>query len=138
MNPAMRPGTFVRVLFPTREKPRAPGLLHIGYVLIFAARQQEVIVAYTTSQPWARDVPLPAGARLFDTREAASLNQSRPFLLRMDLLARLPATSRWFPDLDAYNRAVIATASPALQSELTHLAVNIGRWHRELLEMRGP
>ena len=61
------PGTFVRVLFPTRERPNVPGLPHIGYVLIVANR--EAIVAYTTSQPWPAGTPLPAGARLFNVRK---------------------------------------------------------------------
>lgn|SRR5487761_2489854 len=132
----MQPGTFVRVLFPTRENPRAPGLLHIGYVLVVAG--QAAIVAYTTSQPWLPNTPLPAGARLFDAQEAARLNQSRAFLLRLDVLARLPLTGAWFPDLDQASQGVIATAPPGLQAELTRLAVNLARRRRELLELRGP
>jgi hypothetical protein len=62
----MVPGAFVRVLFPTQDKPRQPGLLHIGYVL--GASATEVMIAYTTSQPWPGTVPLPAGARVFDGR----------------------------------------------------------------------
>ena len=86
----MVPGAFVRVLFPTREKPRQPGLLHIGYVLGTTAG--EAMVAYTTSQPWPAGTPLPAGVRLFDADEAARLNQSRAFFLRLDVLAKLPLT----------------------------------------------
>ena len=56
----MVPGAFVRVMFPTREKPRQPGLLHIGYVL--GGTPTEVMVAYTTSRPWPAATPLPAGA----------------------------------------------------------------------------
>ena len=43
-------GAFVHVYFPTHEKPRQPGLLHIGYVL--GGTAIEVTVASTTSQPW--------------------------------------------------------------------------------------
>ena len=50
----MVPGAFVRVKFPTREKPRQPGLLHIGYVL--GGTATEVMVACTTSQPWRQSV----------------------------------------------------------------------------------
>ena len=132
----MQPGTFVRVLFPTREAPREPGVLHIGYALIVGGR--DVVVAYSTSQPWPSDTPLPAGARLFDAHEAARLNQSRAFLLRLDVLARLPMTPRWFPDIEQPHQGVIATAPPALQSELTRLAVNVARRRRELLQLRGP
>lgn len=132
----MQPGAFVRVLFPTREQPREPGLPHIGYVLVVAG--QEAVVAYSTSQPWPLDTPLPAGARLFDAQEATRLNQSRAFLLRLDVLARLPMTRAWFPEIDQPNRGVIATAPPTLQTELTRQAVNVARRRRELLEVRGP
>ena len=132
----MQPGTFVRVLFPTHETPRAPGLPHIGYLLVVAG--PAAIVAYTTSQPWPPDTPLPAGARLFDAREAARLNQSRAFLLRLDVLARLPLTRDWFPGIDHADQGVIATALPGLQAELTRMAVNLARRRRQLLDMRGP
>jgi len=52
----MVPGAFVRVLFPTQEKPRRSGLLHIGYVL--GGTASEALVAYTTSQPWPTDTPI--------------------------------------------------------------------------------
>ncbi len=42
----MVPGAFVRVKFPTRAKPRQPGLLYIGYVL--GSTATEVMIAYTT------------------------------------------------------------------------------------------
>jgi hypothetical protein len=130
------PGTFVRVLFPTREQQHVPGLLHIGYVLTLA--NQEAIVAYTTSQPLPAGTPLPARARLFDAREAARLNQSRAFMLRLDVLARLPLTRAWFPDMEQRDRGIIAVASASLRDELTRLAANLVRRHRDLLHMRGP
>ena len=130
------PGTFVRVLFPTREQSNLPGLPHIGYVLIVANR--EAIVAYTTSQPWPAGTPLPAGARLFNVQEAARLNQSRAFLLRLDTLARLPLTKAWFPDIDEPNAGVIAIAPASLRAELTRIATNLARRRRDLLDMRGP
>jgi hypothetical protein len=43
----MVPGAFVRVKFPTREKPHQPGLLHIGYVL--GGTATEVMAVDTTS-----------------------------------------------------------------------------------------
>ncbi len=126
----------MRVLFPTRETPTQPGLLHVGYVLGTAAAH--AMVAYTTSQPWPRDVPLPAGARLFDAEAAARLNQSRAFTLRLDVLARLPLTEAWFPDLARANSGVIAVAPASLQTELTRLATNLVRRRRDLLDIRGP
>src|SRR6185312_16578417 len=104
----MIPGAFVRVKFPTREKPRQPGLVHIGYVL--GGTDTEVMVAYTTSQSWPATVPLPAGARLFDHDEAQRLNQSRAFMLRLDVLAKVPMTEAWFPDLALPGQGVIAVA----------------------------
>jgi len=129
----MQPGAFVRVLLPTRGKPREPGLLHVGYVLVVA--RGECVVAYSTSQPWPSDTPLPSGVRLVDAQDAARLNQSRAFLLRLDVLARLPMTRDWFPDIDHPNQGVIAIAQPSLQTELTRLAVNVARRRRELLQI---
>jgi hypothetical protein len=96
------------------------------------------MVAYTTSQPWPSDVPLPAGARLFTADEAARLNQSRGFLLRLDVIARLPLTSSWFPALDAGEAPIIAVAPPQLQRELRLMADNLIRRRRDLIQIRGP
>jgi hypothetical protein len=132
----MVPGAFVRVLFPTREEPRRPGLRHIGYVL--GATAGYAMVAYTTSQPWPADTPLPAGARLFSAREAMELIQSRGFRLRLDVLARLPLTRDWFPDIDRPGQGILVVAPGKLQAELIGIAANIARRRRELLQMRGP
>jgi hypothetical protein len=132
----MAPGAFVRVLFPTREKPREPGLLHIGYALIVTAT--DAMVAYTTSQPWPAAVPLSAGVRVFLVDEALRLNQSRAFLMRLDVLARLPLTLAWFPDLNRGANEVIAVAPAPLQAELAKFATNLARRRRELVQMRGP
>ena len=131
----MVPGAFVRVMFPTREKPRQPGLLHIGYVL--GGTPTEVMVAYTTSRPWPAATPLPAGARLFDREEAAALNQSRAFMLRLDVLAKLPITEAWFPDIAQPGKGVIAVTPARLRDELTGLATNLARRRRDLIQMRG-
>lgn len=131
----MVPGAFVRVLFPTSEKPRQPGLLHIGYVL--GGTKTEVMIAYTTSQPWPADTPLPAGVRLFTAAEAAKLNQSCPFLLRLDVLAKLPLSAERFPDIGNKDQGIIAVASARLQEELTDLATNLVRRRRDLIQMRG-
>jgi hypothetical protein len=131
----MPPGAFVRVLFPTQEKPRRPGLLHIGYVL--GSTTKDALVAYTTSQPWPTGVPLPAGARLFDAGEAATLNQSRAFVLRLDTLAKLPLTADWFPDIEAADRGMIAVAPARLREELNDLATHLLRRRRSLIQMRG-
>jgi len=129
------PGSFVPVLFPTAEQPRVPGLLHIGYVIGATAR--DAVVAYTTSQPWPVDIPLPLGARFFSAAEAMALNQNRGFLLRMDLLARLPMTAAWFPEIEKPGQGVIAVAPAALQRELTALGAALLQRRREVVEMRG-
>lgn len=131
----MVPGAFVRVRFPTREKPRRPGLLHIGYVL--GGTATEVMVAYTTSQPWPAATPLPAGARSFDREEASELNQSRAFTLRLDVLAKLPMTEAWFPGIGLPGQGVIAVAPARLRNELTDLVTNLVRRRRNLIQMRG-
>jgi hypothetical protein len=132
----MVPGAFVRVLFPTHEDPRRPGLRHIGYVL--GATAGYAMVDYSTSQPWPADTPLPAGARLFSAREAMELNQSRGFLLRLDVLARLPMTRDWFPDIDRPRQGILAVAPGKLQTELIGIAANIARRHRDLFDIRVP
>ena len=132
----MRSGAFVRVLFPTHEKPRQPGLPHIGYVP--GVDDRYALVAYTTSQRWPTDLPLPAGARVFSAAEAAQLNQSRDFVLRLDVLARLPLNLAWFPDLGSDRGDIIAVAPLALKRELRAIAENLARRKRVLIQMRGP
>jgi hypothetical protein len=131
----MTPGAFVRVFFPTQEKPRQPGLLHIGYVL--GKTEREAMVAYTTSRTWPAGTPLPAGVRLFDTAQAALLNQSRAFVLRLDILAKLPLTTVWFPDIDKSGQGVISVAPRRVQEELADLAANLVLRRRDLMQMRG-
>ncbi len=136
----MVPGAFVRVLFPTEEKPRQPGLMHIGYILgttVIGTKSRGALVAYTTSQPWPRGTPLPLGARLFDAEEAAVLNQSRGFMLRLDILAKLPLTKAWFPDIEAPNEGIISVAPARLQEELVDLGMHLVRRRRSLIHMRG-
>ncbi len=131
----MVPGAFVRVMFPTAEKPREPGPLHIGYVL--GAIATSTMVAYTTSQPQPLGQPLPLGAKLFDEAAAARLNQSKAFILRLDLIAKVPSTRDWFPDIDRPDKGVIAVADARLQRELESYATRLFRRHRSLVQMRG-
>lgn len=121
--------------FAPREQPRQPGLLHIGYVL--GSTASEALVAYTTSQVLPAGLPLPAGARLFTADEAYRLNQSRPFVLCLDLSAKLPLTKAWFPNVDGADQGIIAIAANRLQEELTDLAMNLLRRRRDVIQMRG-
>ena len=131
----MVPGAFVRVLFPTHERPRRPGPLHIGYVLGNTAT--DALIAYTTSQTWPAGVPLPLGARWFDAVAAAALNQSRGFILRLDILAKLKLTVAWFPDIEAVGQGIIAVTPARLREEVSDLAVHLVRRRLSLIQMRG-
>ena len=128
-------GAFVRTLFPTAERPRRPGLPHIGYCL--AVAQPLVLVAYTTSRPWPAGTPVPIGVRVFGVEEAARLNQ-RPFVLRLDRLAKLPLTRDWFPDLASADLGVVAIAPRRLRDELLATMSALLRTRRERLKTLGP
>jgi len=129
------PGAFVRALFPTREKPREPGLLHVCYTV--GITSSRVVVAYTTSQPWPAGVPLPIGARPFSLEEAARLNQSRAFLLRLDIMAQLPPSPVWFPDIAKTGQGVIAVAPARLRQELEDTLARLVSRRGSLIQMRG-
>jgi hypothetical protein len=128
-------GAFVKTLFPTTERPRQPGLLHIGYCL--AVVRPLVLVAYTTSQPWPDGAPIPLGVRIFDASEATRLNQ-RPFVLRLDRIAKLPMTRAWFPDMHLPGQGVVAMAPRPLCDELLATMDALLRLRRERLTTLGP
>jgi hypothetical protein len=69
--------------------------------------------------------------------EAKALNQSPPFILRLDVLAKLPLTPAWFPDSGRADQGVIAVTPPRLQDQITDLAMNLVRRRRALIQMRG-
>jgi len=121
-------GAFVRVLFPTSEKPREPGLLHICYCL--AVRPPLALIAYTTSAPWPSQTPLPFGVRLFTQREARALNQNRAFRLHLNRQAKIMLTTRWIPDLDTPGQGVVAVAPHRLRQELYEATLELEKRHR--------
>src|SRR4051812_3648663 len=108
-------GAFVKVLFPTHEKPREPGLLHICYCLGIAP--PVALVAYTATTFWPTDLPVPPGIRIFGRQEAATLNQA-PFVLHLNRLAKIALTERWLPDLYRPGQGVVCIAPPQLRDEL--------------------
>ncbi len=73
-----------------------------------------------------------------DAEAAAGLNRSHPFMLRLDILARLPLTRAWFPDMEQPGRGIISVAPTLLREELTRLAASLVRRRRDLLCIRGP
>jgi len=127
-------GAFVKVLFPTSERPREPGLLHIAYVL--AVRPPLALVAHSTSQPWPEGVPKPFGLRVFAAEEAASLNQ-RPFVLHLHRQAKLLLSPRWFPEIERPGQGVIAVAPPRLREELFRIVVALEQRYRANVERLG-
>lgn len=129
-------GAFVHVLFPTSQAPSEPGPLHIGYCL--AVRHPLALIAYSTSQPWPRGMPLPLGVRIFTREEAASLGQQRAFRLHLNRQARVPLTTQWFPNLEAANQGVIAIAPARLRQELYEIAIELDKRYRLSIERLGP
>ena len=121
-------GAFVRALFPTSQRPRQPGLVHICYCL--AIRPPLALMAYTTTAAWAPGVPLPFGVRSFSQEEAMALNQRRAFRLHLNRQACMVMSEAWFPDLHAAHQGVIALAPPRLRDELFALTVELERRHR--------
>lgn len=128
-------GAFVRVMFPTDERPRLPGLPHIGYCV--AATSALAVLAHTTSKPWPAEVPLPFGVRVFEAEEARRLAQ-RPFVLDLRRLARLPLTRAWIPDMEAPDQGVVATAGSELRDELRRTVAEVMRRRRDLVRLAGP
>ena len=128
-------GAFFRVLFPTSEKPRQPGLPHIGYCL--AVLPPLALVAYTTSAPWLPGTPLPAGSRVFTRDEALALNQQRGFRLVLSRQARLPLSKRWVPDIDEPEQGVIAVAPARLRQELYEMTLELEKRYRLSIERLG-
>ena len=128
-------GAFFTVLFPTKEKPRQPGLSHICYCL--AVRPPLALIAYSTSVPWPPGTPLPFGVRLFTQVEAAALNQQRTFRLHLNRQARIPLTKDWIPDLDTQNQGVIAMASARLRQELYEITLELQKRYGQNIERLG-
>jgi hypothetical protein len=128
-------GAFVKTPFPTSERPRRPGPLHICYCL--AVSRPIVIVAYSSSQSWPSATPLPHGVRIFGTSEAARLSQ-RPFVLYLNRLARLPLTPQWFPELETISQGVVAVAPTVLRDQLLKTMTELARRRRELVQRLGP
>lgn len=128
-------GAFVKTLFPTNERPRQRGPLHICYCLGLTPNM--ALVAYTTSRPWPAGTRAPPGVRIFNDKEAASLNQ-RAFVLFLNRLAKLPLSARWFPDIDTARQGVIAVAPAALRDQLLGVVTDLMRRRQELVQLLGP
>jgi N-glycosylase/DNA lyase len=100
-------------------------------------RRPWALIAYTTSRPWPHELPIPFDVRVFGRAEAASLNQ-RPFVLRLDRIARVPLTRDWFPEIATRDQGVIAIAPDALRNEILDAMTELLRRRRELVKMLDP
>ena len=101
----MVPGAFVRVLFPTPEKPRQPGLLHVGYALIVTATEASVhAVVYLDRHPTAsgRLVRLPEGtATERSRRELYSAGEIRTKHEKiLEILSKTPTFALHYHEFD--------------------------------------
>ncbi len=109
-------GAYVEVLFPTSERPREPGLPHLGHVL--AVRPPLVLLAYTAIPPWPEGLP-------------------RPFTLHLQRQAKPLLSPRWFPELETPGQGVVAQAPAALGEELFRTVVELERRYRGRVERLG-
>jgi hypothetical protein len=140
--PAFAEGTFVWTNFPfgPPDRPDRPGpVRHVAYVLgrrgVGASTQ--FLLAYTSSGPWrGAGAVLPIGVVQFDARAAAALNQ-RPFHIDLRCLARVPATTPWFPDLGSPGRGVIAMAGDPVRERVMKAAELLAARYPRLIEVRG-
>ncbi len=136
--PAFQQGDFVWCAFPEREAPLRPGPLHVAYTLAVAAVADGhgVMVAYTTSQPWAG--ALPQGVITFDSAEAAGLGQARAFVLDLRRLAYLPLTAAWFPRVTEEGAGVLGRAPKALRDRVNAMTTELVKRRPETLSRSGP
>ena len=58
-----------------------------------------IVAAYTTSQPWPSDVPLPRGMHRVSEDRAKRSGQRKPFVVDGRKIAFLPMTEAFFPHL---------------------------------------
>jgi hypothetical protein len=132
----LQQGNFVWCGFPEREAPLRPGALHVGYTLAVAAVAggHDVMVAYTTSQPW----PLLPGVIAFDSEEAAGLGQARAFVLDLRRLAYLPLTATWFPRVGEAGAGVLGRAPKALRDRVNATVAELPKRRPESPSRRGP
>ncbi len=115
-----------------------PGPLHVSYTLGVAAVSggYGVMAAYTTSQP--RAGALPHGVIAFDSAEAASLGQTRAFVLDLRRLAYLPLTTAWFPRAGQDGAGVLGRAPKALRDPVNAMATELVKRRPDTLRRSGP
>jgi hypothetical protein len=110
----------------------------VAYTLAVAAvgGGYGVMTAYTTSQPWAG--ALPHGVIAFDSAEAASLGQTRTFVLDLRRLAYLPLAPAWFPRVGQEGAGVLGRAPKALRDRVNAMATELAKRRPDTLSRSGP
>ena len=99
-------------------------------------RVTEIMLAYTSSEPWRGLSPRPLGVIELTEAEAARVNQ-RPFHIDLRCLARVPPSPEWFPDWNKPGRGVIAVADPTLGNRILREAERLTKSSPEIIEIRG-
>jgi hypothetical protein len=114
--------------------------MHLAYILgvsgVAGTNQFSAISAYTTSQPWP-GAAMPLGVRAFDRQAAATLGQSRPFILDMRRLAFVPITPVWFPQVDQPGHGIQGHAPQALRRQLERVAAELATRRGDIVERLG-
>ena len=110
----------------------------MAYTLAVAAvgRGYGVMTAYTTSQPWSGATP--QGVIAFDAAGAASLGQTRAFVLDLRRLAYLPLTVAWFPRAGEDGAGVLGRAPKPLRDRVNAMAAELVKQRPETLSRSGP
>jgi hypothetical protein len=95
------------------------------------------MLAYTSSGPWRpTEHGVPLGVIQFDHAAARALNQV-PFHLDLRVLARVPETLEWLPNLDTSDHGIIAWADRGLRERIALLVIQMARRRPEVIEIRG-
>lgn len=134
-------GDFVRCNFPYSEAPDRPGPEeHLGLCLgtLEAAHGRVAIVAaYTTSQPWPADVPLPPGMHRISQAQATAMGQQKAFIIDGRKIAFMPLDRRFFPMLDEPGHGKVG-ASVALANRVIADGRTLMQRSPDLIVRLGP
>ena len=76
---------------------------------------------------------MPHGAIAFDSAEAASLGQTRAFVLDLRRLAYLPLTIAWFPRAGEEGTGVLGRAPKVLRDRMNAIETELAKRRPEAL-----
>lgn len=139
--PPFAPGQFVWCRFPYFEAPLAPGakerIVYVADIRHHAGRRVFTVMSlYTTTARWEPGKRLPLGVIPVAGPAAARMKQ-RPFVIDARRIAFLPATTDFFPRLQAPETAVVYQATAGFRRRIENvLAELVGR--PDLIQRLGP